>query len=81
MAKAMVSTVRPKAKDTPSNPIPTSGKAAARTADPQPPRTSHSVPMNSAASFGAIFRSLPVLPCVEGSASALPFRKRYVQGG
>src|SRR6185436_11716363 len=34
-----------------SNPMPTSGKAAARTALPQPPRTSQNVPINSAESF------------------------------
>ena len=37
-------TVRPKAKATPSRPMPTLGKAAARTALPQPPRTSQNVP-------------------------------------
>jgi hypothetical protein len=36
MAKAMVRRVRPKAKDTPKNPIPMFGKAAANTALPQP---------------------------------------------
>ena len=49
MAYAMVSTVRPNANDTPSSPIPTFGKAAARTALPQPPSTSQKVPTNSAA--------------------------------
>lgn len=48
MAKAIVNTVRPKASDTPSNPIPTLGNAAASTALPQPPRTSQKVPKNSA---------------------------------
>src|SRR5579883_1037036 len=47
----MVKTVKPKANATPTNPIPRLGKAAARTALPQPPSTSQSVPMNSAASF------------------------------
>src|SRR6185312_5524446 len=47
----MVTTVRPNATETPSNPIPTFGKAAARTALPQPPSTSQNVPMNSAESF------------------------------
>src|SRR5690606_19639610 len=51
MAKAMVSTVRPKASETPSRPMPTSGKAAASTALPQPPSTSQKVPKNSAAYF------------------------------
>ena len=51
MAKAIVRTVRPKASDTPSSPIPTSGNAAARTALPQPPRTSQNVPINSAPIF------------------------------
>src|SRR6202453_1282884 len=44
----MVSTVRPKASDTPTKPMPRPGKAAARTALPQPPSTSQRVPMNSA---------------------------------
>lgn len=44
----MVSTVRPKARLTPSSPIPTSGNAAAITALPQPPRTSQNVPKNAA---------------------------------
>src|SRR3954454_3415516 len=45
----MVMTVRPKASETPRRPIPTPGKAAARTALPHPPKTSQKVPMNSAA--------------------------------
>src|ERR1700733_294593 len=49
MAYAMVSTVRPKANETPSRPIPTLGKPAARTALPQPPKTSQNVPKSSAA--------------------------------
>src|SRR5712692_6555855 len=48
IAKAIVKTVRPKASETPSNPIPTFGKAAASTALPHPPRTSQNVPRNSA---------------------------------
>jgi hypothetical protein len=40
--------VRPKAKETPSNPMPTFGNAAARTALPQPPNTNQKVPRNSA---------------------------------
>src|SRR5580765_4079500 len=50
-AYAPDSTVRPKASDTPSNPIPTAGKPAAMTALPQPPSTSQNVPMNSAESL------------------------------
>ncbi|MNC64974.1 hypothetical protein D3C81_2042370 [compost metagenome] len=49
MAKAMVNTVRPNARETPSRPIPTLGNAAASTALPQPPSTSQKVPINSAA--------------------------------
>ncbi len=54
MAKAMVRTVRPKAKATPTKPIlkltpgMVDGKAAASTAEPQPPKTSQKVPKNSA---------------------------------
>src|ERR1700761_4058048 len=44
----MVTTVRPKAKATPTKPIPRAGKAAASTALPQPPKTSQKVPKNSA---------------------------------
>src|ERR1700691_5759969 len=51
MAYAMATIVTPKARATPRRPIPTCGNAAARTALPQPPRTSQKVPMNSAASF------------------------------
>src|SRR4051794_4385118 len=49
----MVSTVSPKASETPSNPMPTCGKAAASTAAPQPPSTSQAVPRNSAVSLFA----------------------------
>src|SRR6185369_9225375 len=61
----MVRTVRPKATETPSSPIPTPGNAAASTALPQPPRTSQKVPTNSAArrlESGSI-RSSPWLIC------------------
>jgi hypothetical protein len=56
----MVKTVKPKARDTPTNAIPkrkgdvvlstgsVAVNAAARTALPQPPKTSHRVPINSA---------------------------------
>src|ERR1700722_2704603 len=50
MAYAMVTTVRPNASATPSNPIPTPGNAADSPALPQPPSTSQNVPMNSARS-------------------------------
>jgi hypothetical protein len=48
MAKAMVNTVKPKASETPCNPMPTPGNAAAKTALPHPPKTSQKVPKNSA---------------------------------
>src|SRR3954447_24449620 len=51
MAKAIVSTGRPKANETPRSPIPTSGKAAASTAEPQPPKVSQNVPIASATYF------------------------------
>src|SRR5690348_393248 len=47
----MVSTVRPKASETPTSPMPTCGKPAAITALPHPPKVSQNVPMASAASF------------------------------
>lgn len=43
-----MSKVSPKAKATPAKPIPRFGKAAAKTALPQPPNTSQNVPKNSA---------------------------------
>ncbi len=49
--KAMVSTVRPNASETPGRPMPTSGNAAARTAAPHPPKVSQKVPISSAAYF------------------------------
>src|SRR4029077_9383399 len=49
IAKAIVSTVSPKASATPSSPIPTCGNAADSTALPQPPNTSQKAPRNSAA--------------------------------
>src|SRR5258705_10127182 len=44
----MVSTVSPKAKLTPRNPMPSDGKFAASTALPQPANVSQKVPKNSA---------------------------------
>src|SRR5579863_3549080 len=49
MAKAIVSTVRPKARATPAYPMPMPGGPAASTAEPHPPNTSQKVPKNSAA--------------------------------
>src|SRR5579862_4399032 len=66
MAKAMVSTVSPKARATPAKPIPRPGKAAASTALPQPPKTSQDVPMNSAKSLferGMFGSSYPTCRC------------------
>src|SRR5262245_43665440 len=51
---AIVSTVKPKAKATPRNPIPRFGNAAASTALPQPPNTNQKVPMSSASARFAI---------------------------
>src|ERR1035438_2618640 len=48
MANAIVSTVSPKASATPTKPIPTVGKPAAKMAAPQPPKTSQNVPNISA---------------------------------
>src|SRR6202044_622666 len=69
MAKAMVRTVRPKAKATPRNPTLKmtpgvfDGKPAARTAVPQPPKTSQKVPKNSAAARLERFMGSPALSC------------------
>src|SRR6478735_3821005 len=70
MAKAMVSTVRPNASDTPRRPIPTSGNAAASTALPQPPRTSQKVPRNSALSLDNMAHHLAVLHRRDGDHEA-----------
>ena len=51
MANAIVINDSPKAKETPSQPIPTPGTPAARTALPQPANTSQNVPSISAAIF------------------------------
>lgn len=48
IASAMVGTVSPNANATPANPMPELGNAAARTALPQPPKTSQKVPRHSA---------------------------------
>ena len=45
------SILKPKASDTPTNPIPTCGNAAAMTALPQPANVSQNVPIASAAYF------------------------------
>src|SRR5690606_21314970 len=55
----MVTTVSPNARDTPSNPIPSSGKAAASTALPHPPRTSQNAPRNSAPYVSTIVFPVP----------------------
>src|SRR5215203_444719 len=51
MEYAIVSTVRPKASETPSKPIPTCGNPAAMTAEPQPANVSQNVPIASATYF------------------------------
>src|SRR5258705_8960959 len=56
----MVNTERPKANATPSSPMPTCGNAAASTALPQPPKTSQSVPRNSAVIFCVKLNSLMI---------------------
>ena len=47
MAKAIVRSVSPKARATPTNPMPSCGKPAAKTALPHPPSTSQKVPKSS----------------------------------
>src|ERR1700730_10172710 len=49
----MVTTLSPNASDTPSNPIPTCGNAAAITALPQPAKVNQNVPIASARYFFA----------------------------
>src|SRR5438105_1158060 len=61
----MVSTVKPNAKATPKKPIWRPGKpAAAKTAAPHPPSTSHSVPKNSAMTRRVISLSIRPLPAL-----------------
>src|SRR6478672_114904 len=71
-AYAPDSTVRPNASDTPSRPMPTSGKAAASTALPHPPRTSQKVPIDSAASLESI--GTPLVDHTPRRASHVPHR-------
>ena len=47
----MVTTLRPKASDTPTSPMPTCGNPAAMTALPHPAKVSQNVPIASAAYF------------------------------
>ena len=64
MAYAIVTTVKPNARDTPRKPIPNWGKAPASTALPQPPKTGQNVPINSAhALFESDIWNLPELLC------------------
>src|ERR1700692_301815 len=53
----MVTTLSPNANETPTNPIPTCGNAAAMTALPQPAKVSQNVPIASAAYFFAFMIS------------------------
>src|SRR5688572_21323841 len=55
----MVSTLRPKASETPRRPMPTSGKPAAMTALPHPAKVSQKVPIASAEHLR---RSMVALP-------------------
>src|SRR4051812_9654666 len=81
----MVSTVRPKASDTPNSPMPTCGKPAAITALPQPPKVSQNVPIASAAYFLPFMRRPPVADAFAASAANSPnhivFSGRAGDGG
>src|ERR1700740_2151071 len=68
----MVSTVKPKASATPAKPMPATGKPAARTALPQPPKTSQKVPRNSASPrcVFVIIASTPLGASLRGEVSA-----------
>src|SRR4051794_41745465 len=69
MEYAIVSTVRPKASETPSNPIPTCGNPAAMTAEPQPANVSQKVPIVSAVYF-LIWSIGYSFPFAQGGAKA-----------
>src|SRR5579864_8039841 len=78
----MVSKDKPNARETPSRPIPPFGEADARTALPQPPKTSQNVPINSAAD--PCFKDTHCLLCLlsssrDASQSRLQTSSRVVQ--
>jgi hypothetical protein len=68
----MVTTVSPKASDTPSQPMPLSPTEAARTAAPVPPKTSQKVPKNSATAAFPVFMCSTACDRVASSGSAYP---------
>src|SRR4029079_4322574 len=81
----MVTTVRPKASDTPTRPMPTSGNFAASTAAPQPPNTSQKVPNNSATARLAMGMGVPlvvvrgkVAPPVPGHKASRSYENKSV---
>src|SRR4051812_5159996 len=71
----MVTTVSPKASETPTNPMPTFGMPAAITAAPQPPNTSHNVPTHSAMARLAVVIRKP------SAILSSPFRARVCPRG
>src|SRR5260370_30885538 len=64
----MVTTLSPNASETPTNPMPTCGNAAAMTALPQPAKVSQNVPIASAAYFFAFMMFLLLLDQNMGDA-------------
>src|ERR1700730_3355903 len=72
----MVRTVSPNAKATPTNPMPSCGKAAASTALPQPPNTSQKVPKNSAVSLRDINLSFTIHPKLLSASYGIPMLGR-----
>ncbi len=77
MAKAMVSTVRPNARATPSTPIP-NGEDAAITALPQPPNTNQNVPNNSVTErLNRDMRSVLDSPAIETASSCASLQTYY----
>src|SRR3954468_18264363 len=71
-AYAIVTTVRPKASETPTRPMPTAGNVAASTALPQPPNTSQKVPNASAADPFNRVMDVPLLVVSEGGRECAP---------
>src|SRR3546814_2722299 len=72
----MGTTVRPNAKATPRKPIPRSGKPAAITALPQPPKTSQKVPTNSANPFCILLIGPSPTPAIMGAPGRAVYQRR-----
>src|SRR5581483_10101199 len=75
IAYAIVRSESPNAKETPKNPMPTWGNAAASTALPQPANTSQNVPIISAKNLFPKF--IQILPGLAGEVTDRRRRNRF----